>query len=217
MVCIPCPGVLSRNMSETFDATKSVTDVLAERVRRYRERAKLRQEDLADRTAELGHPLSRVTLAKLEAGGTRATNASLVDVLVLAAALDVPPPLLVLPLGEAEEVAITPELVAHPHVVLDWWSGHQNLGVGSRRTWHANAAQLRMLRGLRVRQDAVRAAWVQAEKPGAGPAEQRQLDVAMSALASWIEAMRASGLQVPEMPPEWQARMAGLEEYGRQP
>lgn len=194
-------------MGETL---KSVTDVLAERVRRYRERARLRQEDLAARTAELGHPLSRVSLAKLEAGGTRATNASLVDVLVLAAALDVPPPLLVLPLGEAEEVAITSELVAHPHVVLDWWSGEETFGVGNRSAWHTNAAQLRMLRGLRVRQDTARAAWVQAEKPGAGPAEQRQLDVALSALASWLEAMRASGLQVPEMPPEWQARMAEL-------
>lgn len=195
------------------EKTKTVTDVLAERVRRYRERAGLRQEDLTLRTAELGHPVNRTSVAKLEAGGTRAANATLVDVLVLAVALDVPPPLLVLPLGEAEQVAITPELVAHPHLAFEWWAGQETF-VGNRSAWHTNAAPLRMFEGLRARQDAARAAWVQAEAPGAGPAEQRQLDVAFSALASWLDAMRSSGLRVPEVPPEWQARMAELEGDG---
>jgi len=192
------------------DEPRTVSDVLAERVRRYRERAELRQDDLAARTAELGHPMSRVTLAKLEAGGTRATRATLVDVLVLAVALDVPPPLLFLPLGEAEEVAIAPGLVTHPHIALDWLAGEESLG-RHIEAWTKNQRPLQMFRGLRARQNAVHSAWNRGERPDAGPDERRQLELALSSLSSWLDAMRSAGLTPPDMPGEWQVRMAELD------
>jgi len=201
---------------------RAIGDVLADKVRAYRERAGLRQDDLAERTAQLGHPMSRVTLAKIEAGGTRADNATLDDVLVLAAALDVPPPLLFLPLGEAEAVSIAPDLIAHPHVVLDWLAGEDDLRESvpwpsHTEAWSRNVHPVRMFRGLRERQH--EAALADAEATGLDKqgkdAEaiqaRHRLDRALASLGAWLEAMRSAGLAVPDMPDEWQARMAELD------
>lgn len=194
---------------------------LTERVRRYREALGLRQEDIAERTAQLGYPMNRVTLAKIEKGGTRAANASLVDVLVLAAALDVPPPLLFVPLGEDEDLAITPKLVAHPHIVLEWVAGKDDLrsaipwGSHSRQ-WGRNSQPLRLLEGLREREQAVRRAQARMEAV-ASDDNSRGFDQALMALHTWREAMRVSdgdellGLAMVELPDEWQSRLEELE------
>lgn len=143
---------------------RALGDVLAERVRRYRKQGGHRQDDIAERTDALGHRLSQPTLASIEAGGTRAANVTLRDVLVLAAALDVPPPLLFLPLGEDEEVEISSHFAVHPHVALDWLAGDDDVRSAVRWTgddgsaWFDNSQPIRLFRGLRKRQDAVHAA-----------------------------------------------------------
>jgi len=201
---------------------RPIGEVLAETVRTYRERAGLRQDDLAERTAQLGHPMSRVTLAKIEAGGTRADNATLDDVLVLAAALDVPPPLLFLPLGSAEAVAIAPGLVAHPQVVLDWLAGEDDLRdsvpwTGHIEAWSRNVHPVRMFRGLRERQDAAARDAAEARgleeqgKDAEAVQARHRLDRSLASLGAWLEAMRSAGLAVPDMPDEWQARIAELD------
>lgn len=179
---------------------RSVGEVLAERVRRYREQQGLRQEDVADRCVELGYPMSRVTLAKLEAGGTRSENASLAEVLVLAAALDVPPPLLFLPLGDDEEMAITPNVTVHPHLVLDWLAGDEAFTMSNRfarnlPAWHRNAQPLFLFRRLRELQDAV---------------HRDASDENLKRLADHLTYMVQAGLRVPDMPAEWRDRMEGL-------
>lgn len=207
------------------ERARAIGEVLAEKVRTYRERLGLRQEDLAERTAQLGHPLSRVTLAKIEAGGSRADNATLDDVLVLAAALDVPPPLLFLPLGEAESIELAPGLIAHPHVVLDWLAGEDDLRgsvpwPGHVEAWSRNVHPVRMFRGLRERQDAAGLADAEArgfdkqqESDRAAEARHR-FDRALVSLGAWLEAMRSAGLATPVMPEEWRARMAELDAGG---
>lgn len=55
---------------------------------------------LAGRTAELGHPLDRSVIAKLEKGLRQTLTVA--DLLVLARALDVPPVTLLFPLNQAE-------------------------------------------------------------------------------------------------------------------
>jgi transcriptional regulator with XRE-family HTH domain len=177
---------------------RSIGEVLAARVRRYRDAQGLTQEDVAGRTTELGHPMNRVTLAKIEAGKTRASNASLIDVLVLASALDVPPALLFLPVGEEVEVVIAPNLRTDPVSAVDWLSG----GVPPLRPWDRpvdltawaqNTRPLQMLRGLRVREEAMELAAVMAERLATDEAR-RDLDRARAALDSWKEAMTTSGL-----------------------
>jgi transcriptional regulator with XRE-family HTH domain len=196
------------------DRPPSIGDVLAKKVRQYRKAQGLHQEDLAERTTELGLPMNRVTVAKIEAGGTRADNASLTEVLVLAAALDVPPPLLFLPLGDTEDMAIGTETV-HPHLVLDWLAGDTSFVMGSRRVrnqtaWYRNAQPLFLFRQLRELQNAVHRAWPQ---EGLAPVPHRSRELADEALARLAEHrgyMRQAGLSVPEMADEWQKRMAEL-------
>lgn len=200
----------------------TVGEVVAEQIARYRREQGLKQQDVADRTAALGHPIGRVTVAKLEQGGTRAANVSLADVLVLAVALDVPPPLLFLPLGAAGEVAIAPKLVTHPHIALDWLAGEEPIAAlpdnfsRNVEAWGRNAWPLKMFRGLRERQNAAgradaRATIFEQEGLGAQAAEARhELDQVLVALDTWLQAMVEGGLRVPEMPEQWQGRMAEL-------
>lgn len=88
----------------------AIGETVANEMRRLREARGWSQQDLADRLAEIGAPMNRVTLAKIEAGGTRAENLSIVDLLVLAAALDTSPVSLVFPVGRVELIEITPQL-----------------------------------------------------------------------------------------------------------
>jgi transcriptional regulator with XRE-family HTH domain len=186
---------------------RPIDEVLAERVRTFRTEQKLRQEDVAERTRQLGHPVSRLALVKIEAGGTRAASASLADVLVLAAALNVPPVLLFVPLGVDEAVELAPGLIVHPHRALDWVAGDDEglqdvVPWGSREAWFENSQPIRLFRGLRERQEAAHRA--QASE------DEAAFDRALVALASWIEAMEAVRMSIPELPEAWQARMAQL-------
>jgi transcriptional regulator with XRE-family HTH domain len=215
-----------------LDRPPTVAEVLARKVREYRDAQGLRQEDLADRCTELGWPMNRVTIAKIEAGGTRAENASLTEVLVLALALDVPPPLMFLPLGDGEEVTIA-DLKVHPHIALDWVAGETPISAlpdnfaRNVEAWGGNAQKIKLFRGLRERQDAAYRAEGRVKsfesqrmaEPAA--AARQQFDHALIALAAWLEAVHAAGEEVsisslPEMPPEWRERMAKLGVNGGQ-
>jgi transcriptional regulator with XRE-family HTH domain len=90
---------------------------------------------LADRCAELGHPLDRSVIAKLEKG-YRAT-VTLADLLALAAALEVSPLLLLLPFGEAEDaVEALPGRTVNPAEAYEWITG-QPPPVGPRMGWRS--------------------------------------------------------------------------------
>lgn len=91
---------------------KTPSQVLAERLARLRGRRGWSARQLAERLEELGYPLSRVTIAKIE---NRQRGVSLDDAVALAAALDVPPACLIFPVGEEEPAQLTPE------VELTWW------------------------------------------------------------------------------------------------
>jgi transcriptional regulator with XRE-family HTH domain len=193
---------------------EAIPDVLARKVRYYRESQDLRQEDLAERMTELGWPMNRVTVAKIEAGGTRAANVSVAEMLVLAAALDVPPLLLFLPLGDVEDMTIGTETV-HPHLVLDWVAGDTSFVMGNRRVrnqtaWFRNAQPLFLFRQLRELQNTVQRAWPHESLAPVPHRSQEQADEALAQLAKHLEYMRQAGLSVPEMPDEWQKRMAEL-------
>jgi transcriptional regulator with XRE-family HTH domain len=201
----------------TADQPPTVADVLAKKVRQYREAQGLRQEDLAERITKLGYPMNRVTLAKIEAGGTRTGNASLTEVLMLAAALDVPPPLLFLPLGDVELMTMGTERV-HPHLVLDWLAGDLAFTMSNRmardqQAWYRNAQPLFMFRRLRELQNAASRVWPTVDLAEGVEVPDRRwelVDEALTRLAEHLEYMRQAGLSVPEMPDGWRERMATL-------
>lgn len=76
---------------------------------------------LADRCAELGHPLDRSVIAKLEKG--HRLTVSVADWVVLARALGVPPPLLIVGLGTDDEIEILPGTRRPSWDAFKWLTG----------------------------------------------------------------------------------------------
>ncbi|MFE9330460.1 helix-turn-helix domain-containing protein [Streptomyces sp. NPDC006925] len=101
-----------------------VMATVAAEVRRLRKELGMSAQDLADACADLGHPIPRNVIANMESG--RRSTLPLVDVLVLAAALDAPPVLLLYPLGYVSHVQKLP--LADPIGTWDalrWFTGEK--------------------------------------------------------------------------------------------
>ena len=82
---------------------------------------------LDERTAELGMRIPRSVLANLESG--RRNTVSAAEILVLAAALDVPPSLLLFPIGRLELMDALPDLPLPPWQAFEWFTAERELGV----------------------------------------------------------------------------------------
>jgi len=104
---------------------------IGQRVAYYRARRSMSAQQLADRCAELGMPaVSRIVITKLENG--RREVVSTAELQVLAMALDVPPVLLLFPLGHAAEVEILPGHEADPWDAILWFLGSGVIPAGPR-------------------------------------------------------------------------------------
>ncbi len=104
-----------------------MTTEIGTRVAYYRKRAtrpdgkKLTVQALADRCSALGLPLGRVTIAKLESGLRQGITPA--EVLVLAAALDVAPTDLLLPIAGSATTEALPGLRVGTWEALQWFDG----------------------------------------------------------------------------------------------
>mgnify|MGYP001489420014 CR=1 FL=1 len=76
---------------------------------------------LAERCAELGLPMDRAVIAKLEKG--RRQTITVGELLVFARALRVPPLLLVCPLGRLDSMEANPGVTASVWAVMKWFTG----------------------------------------------------------------------------------------------
>ena len=76
---------------------------------------------LADRTAELGHPISRTAISNLEVGRKRSVDVP--ELVVLARALGVPPLLLLYPKLSAGEVEVLPGHRTSSWSAAQWFAG----------------------------------------------------------------------------------------------
>jgi transcriptional regulator with XRE-family HTH domain len=107
--------------------TRRPSDVVAERVRRYRKRLGWSVRELAEECARFGAPeLTEASLGNIERGpsGKRKRRDVTVDeIMVLGYALGVPPLLLLVPLGENETVQLVPPYELHPHLAWDVVTG----------------------------------------------------------------------------------------------
>ncbi len=84
-------------------------------------RGKRSTQWLADRTAELGHPISRTAISNLEVGRKRAVDVP--ELIVLARALGVPPLLLLYPAMSAGEVEVLPGHRTSSWAAAQWVAG----------------------------------------------------------------------------------------------
>lgn len=109
------------------DWSSNIADTVGQQVKRFRERPewKLSAQALADRTRDLGYEVKRSVIANLESG--RRGTVSVADVLVLAAALDVPPSLLVFPIGTQKVMHALPGVTVDPWAAHQWWLGSRQI------------------------------------------------------------------------------------------
>lgn len=100
---------------------KRLTTVIAGQVQRIRGERRMSAQQLADATAELGHPVARSVIANLESG--RRDTVSIAELVVLARALRVPPLLLVFPIGSEPTVEVLPGVQVPTWPAALWFTG----------------------------------------------------------------------------------------------
>jgi transcriptional regulator with XRE-family HTH domain len=117
-----------------------IAQCVASQIRTFRKRRGMTLAQLAERCEELGAPqLQFAALANIERGATAETKrkpreVSLVELAVLARALQVPPALLMFPVGTVDEVELTPGLSVQPWMAVKWWIAEGYLQ-GDQETW----------------------------------------------------------------------------------
>lgn len=161
------------------------------------------QQQLADAVAEHGGLLDRATVAKIE---TNRRSVSIDELLLLAAALNVPPPLLLVPLGSEDRVEVTPRSRVHPHLALEWLCGDEPLAESDGRRigvagWFEGSAPLTLVRQLRglehdlaLADGAALMAATSGDKEEVVRAHHRQRH-ALGSLHRHLRAMQAAGLR----------------------
>jgi len=192
---------------------------LGRQLRRLRKRKGWTQQRLSDELEKLGHVIHPTAILKIEKG-IRAVTVD--EFLALAAALNVPPPLLLLPLGEEDTVQITKKSKIHPHLALDWVTGDECLVSTERKVirrgeWLEGSEPLRLYRTLRVVQDELGhvEAWIRRAEY-AGDAEQKREAKsthveALEAFHAHQERMQAAGVRPPGHTPQ---RLADMQAVG---
>jgi transcriptional regulator with XRE-family HTH domain len=105
----------------TQAADETPTKTVATRVRQYRTERGWSARVLAEKCQEAGLKWERDVVANLESG--RRTTVTLDELLILALVLNVPPILLMTPLGTQDEQQVTPQVRAAPWDVYRWFMG----------------------------------------------------------------------------------------------
>lgn len=209
--------MLSR-MSERQQETLTVDETFGRLLAQHRRRAGLTQQQLAELVADHGGSLHQTTIARTERGERQPT---LGEFLLFAAALNVPPPLLLLPVGDEDVVAVTPRSHVHPHLAYKWLAGRGPLASSDRkaigvRQWHEAARPLRLHDHHDELADRVRQAQADARRAAlADDAEQTTTRQgyadALAALVDHRRVMRREGIQPPALPDEWRDDAAMLD------
>lgn len=192
--------------------------VVGRQVKRLRKRQGISAQRLADRCTELGAlGFNRSVIANIE---SRREDVGVDELMILAAALNTPPTLLLAPLGDNQKVAVTPKTIIHPHLLLDWMTGggplcntNQTARLHPWRDeetpdWREASLPIWMFQQFRKYQEA-------ADEASRGQVA-AAFDKALGALSQHVEVMERSGLTVPAMPADWQLRMAELSEKDKE-
>lgn len=103
-----------------------MTRHLSAQVKRLREEQRMPLTALADKLTELGTPIARLGLLRLEKGERKV---DVDELAALAKALGVPPLLLILPVGSEPETEILPGRVAETWRAATWFTGETPLSV----------------------------------------------------------------------------------------
>ncbi|GAA1410625.1 hypothetical protein GCM10009662_49660 [Catellatospora coxensis] len=117
------------------DWAARVTRVVASQIKYWRLRRGLSAKQLSDRTDDLGFRVPRTVIANLETGRRDAVGVA--EILILAAALDIPPTMLVTPIGLQEAMEVLPGIEVPPWLGRGWILGarHPDYETFSHAGW----------------------------------------------------------------------------------
>jgi transcriptional regulator with XRE-family HTH domain len=111
-------------------------EAFAARLKQVRTRHGWTQAQLSRRLEELGYPIDRPTLSKLERGGSRARNVKLEEVVAIAYALDVSPMHLLAPYSMESRLQVVPTVrPSVPGVARRWIAGEWELPGQDPQFW----------------------------------------------------------------------------------
>lgn len=142
----------SRGSAEARTWAGDTAKRLGKTVASYRRARDLSAVQLSERTAELGFPITRGTIAKIE-GAHRGGKFDVTELLVLAAALNVPPITLIYPDLPDGRVEMLPDTEASSIDAAQWFSGEGPNPSGERveNRRIARSRRLAQLRDIRQR------------------------------------------------------------------
>lgn len=132
---------------------RRLTAAMASEIKRWREIRELSAQQLADRCTSLGYPIPRNVIANIESG--RRSAIAVPELLILAIALNVPPILLLYPVGSERLTEIAPDQECEPWFALRWFmadvmppaellAGYGEDNTTALREWEAATAALAM-------------------------------------------------------------------------
>lgn len=189
---------------------RTVTTVIAERIKTLRNEARLSGPALAAAMNERGIPWNRTTVAKLETG--RRETVTVQELLALAVVLDVPPVWLLADPKAGTPVPITEGVEADPWSALLWLIGRQPLAEPTGAVWNDAAAQLGALQQL--------ARWIDAydqqrdlqaaHDDVAGPSQETLDRRGLTAIQGSLDVFKFRGWPMPPVPVHVRKRAAEL-------
>ncbi|WHM38264.1 helix-turn-helix transcriptional regulator [Streptomyces sp. BPTC-684] len=143
-------GIETDDEDDVPEWADHVMATVAGEVRRRRKELRWSAQDLADRCEEIGHPIPRNVIANMESG--RRSTLPLVDVMILAEALNTAPVCLIYPVGYVEDVQRLPLQDGTSALgALNWFTGED-------RTIGSDADMLRYFRAHHAAERAAAAA-----------------------------------------------------------
>ncbi|QCX77203.1 hypothetical protein C9F11_17755 [Streptomyces sp. YIM 121038] len=161
-----------------------VMATVAGEVRRRRKELRWSAQDLADKCEAIGHPIPRNVIANMESG--RRSNLPLVDVMVLAQALNTSPICLIYPVGYVEYVQRLPLQDPTPTLdALKWFTGE-------RAELGAEDDMLRYFRAHRAAEERLRTAGKEEEYAGYKARSANNADRKAEALRAQAHAAEAA-------------------------
>lgn len=116
-----------------YEWTAKVARTVGQEVRRYRDQRGLSAEQLAQKCTTAGLPMKRPVIANLESG--RRPTVSLSELLVLAKVLEVPPLLLIFPVGREETAEVVPGREVLMWEAAKWFTGEEPLPWKTPHGW----------------------------------------------------------------------------------